>query len=237
MGIQAKQIDRIQAAFVRVSGFTASGTSSTVTTAISTALSTAGDGGVSVPVQISTSSGLGIITTGANNRVEIYNAATKDKIASSTGEEVYGRITESSGVYTLTYYSNESGTETSYSFTSTSIDFEFPYRFDFHRLPTDAGISVASRNISNDPSGSSGSAYSEALTVTGTNTISNTTKRPNSADTFKLFVNGVEYDTFGGGSARVSVNISTKAVTWSSSNAGFSIETTDRVIAEYFTYE
>lgn len=237
--IPAKQIIKIQAAFVRVSGFTASGVDDVVTTAITTALSTAGAGGVSVPVQPSVSEGLGLITSGANNRIEIYNATSKDKILAANGEEIYGRITESGGIYTLTYYTlSNAGSETSYSFSgSTSIDFEFPYRFDFARYPTDGAIGVRARNVSDDPAGTSGQAFAEQLTVTATNTVSNVSKTPASATSFTLEVNGVDYDTFGSGSARVSVNLTTKAVTWSSTNAGFSLETTDRVVARYFTFE
>jgi hypothetical protein len=171
--------------------------------------------------------------------VEIYNATSKDKILAANGEEVYGRLTEATGAYTLSYYTlDNTGAEAAYTFgAATNIDFEFIYRFDFARFPTDGVIGVSARNISNDPSGSGGSLYREQLTVTATNTLSNVTKTPINANVFTLAINGVTYDTFGGGAARVSVNLSTKAVTWSSSNAGFSIDTTDRVIAEYTTNE
>lgn len=237
--VPAKQIIKIQSAFVRVGGFTANGSSNTATTAITTALSTAGAASTSVPLQPSVSEGLGVITTGSNNRVELYDATTKDKIQAANGEEVYGRLTEASGVYTLSYYTlPNTGVETAYTFSgATSIDFEFPYRFDFARFPTDGAIAIRARNISDDPSSSTGQAYAEQLTVTATNTLSVLTKTPVATSTFQLRVNGVDYDTLGSSAARVSVNLTTKAVSWSAANAGFNLETTDRVIARYFTFE
>ena len=234
--IASKQINKVMGAPIRVGAFAALGTSNTVTSAITTALGTAGDGGVSVPLQISTSNGLGVVTTGANNRIEIYNATSKDKILSPNGEEVYGRLTESGGIYTLSYFTlPDTGVETAYSLPSTSIDFEFTYRFDFARLPTDAIVLTGVRNISNDPSGNAGKLFRERITVTGTNTLNNLTKTPTDSNLVVLIVNGISYDTFA--TAPFSVNLSTRVLTWSAANAGFSLETTDRVIAQYVTFE
>ena len=94
---KAKQISKLLAAQIRVAGFAASGSSNVVTTPITSALSTAGDGGISVPLQVSASSGLGVVTAAPNNRIEIYDATSKAKI-SSAGFEVYGRLTEAAGV-------------------------------------------------------------------------------------------------------------------------------------------
>lgn len=236
--VPAKQIIKILAAPIRVNNFSANGSSNTVTSAITTALTTAGAGGVSVPLQVSASEGLGVIASGANNKVEIYSSTSKDKIG-SVGEEVYGRLTEAGGVYTLSYYTlSNAGIETAYSFSSaTNIDFEFNYRFDFARFPTDGAISITARNISNDPGSTGGMLQREQLTPTAQNTLPNLTKTPISASGVSLIINGIEYDSFGGGAAPFSVNISTKAVSWSAANAGFSIETTDRVIAQYTTLE
>jgi hypothetical protein len=235
-----KQIqDAIFAAFVRIAGFAANGASTAVTTAITTALSTAGEGGVSVPLQVSASSGaVGVIASGANNRVEIYNATSKEKIKSAGGDEVYGRLTEAGGVYTLTYYTlPASGTEAGYTFgSSTNIDFEIAYRFDFARLPGDAIIGVTTRNVDQDVPGQ-GRPFAEKLTVTATNTVNSPTKIPLNAETFELVVNGVSVDTFDGSSAAFSINLSTRAITWDAGDAGYSLETSDRVIARYFTNE
>lgn len=233
--IPAKQIFKIQAAPVRVGALSvaSSATSTVVTTGITTALSTAADGS-SVPLQVSSSNGLGIITTGANNRCEIYNATSKDKILAANGEEVYGRLTEASGVYTLSYFTlPNTGTETAYTFPSaTSIDFEFGYRFDFARLPIDALISMSTRNISDDPSGAgSGTLFAEQIAVTATNTLALLTKTPVAASTLELIVNGTSQDSF------ADFSLSGRTITWNAGAAGFALATTDRVIARYSTLE
>lgn len=232
--IQSKQVNKILEACIRVSAFTADGASDVVTTPITTALSTAGNGGVSVPLQVSSSvTTVGVVTASNLNRIEIYNATTKAKISDGSGNEVYGRLTESGGVYTLTYYSLVSGSETAYtSFSSQSIDFEFIYRFDFERLPSSAAVGVKQRNVSDDPNASAGSTVVvEQLTVSGTNTIANLSYTPTAATNVILFVNGVAVNAFGGASAPFS--ISGVAITWDAGDAGYSVETTDQVIAHY----
>ncbi|BAS55344.1 putative for curly fiber subunit based on high copy number in virion [Leptolyngbya boryana NIES-2135] len=236
----AKHIDKIIAASIRLSGVSAAGNSTVVTSQITTALSTAGDKGVSVPLQISSSGGLGVIVTPPSNRCEIYNATSKDKISSASGEEVYARLTQASGVYTLSFYTLENnGTETAYSFgSSTPIDIEFNYRFDFRRLPADAIIGIPTRNISEDPTTPTGQTlFREKLNVTGTNTIDPLSKTPVNATAIFLIVNQTTLDAFGGSTAAFAVNLSTKEVTWNPANAGYDLDTTDRVIAVYSTIE
>lgn len=145
MAIKSKQIEKNLATSIQISAFSGAGADDVVTSVITTALSTAGNGGVSVPLQVSTSVDvIGVITSSPNNRVEIWNATTKDKINDVNGEEVFGRLTQSGGVYTLTYFSLNptTGAETAHTLAATSIDFEFNYRFDFERFPTDAPIAV-----------------------------------------------------------------------------------------------
>ena len=59
----------------------------------------------------------GIVVNTPYNQV-ILRDLFGDKIVNGSGDEVYGRLTESSGTWTLTYYVNLSGTETAYSFGS-----------------------------------------------------------------------------------------------------------------------
>lgn len=234
--VKAKQIEKNLSAYVRVGAFSATGTDDVVTTPITTALNTAGDGGVSVPLQPSTAVGtIGVITTSPNNRVEIYNATTKEKINDASGDEVYGRLTHSGGVYTLSYFTlPSSGTETAYNFaSSTSIDFEFSYRFDFGRYPTDGAIAVRARNVSDDPAAGGGRTVVEQLTVTGQNAIANLTFTPTTTANVLLIVNRAVYETLG----TAAFSVSGRTITWSAANAGFNIETTDRVIASYTTNE
>jgi|GEM_PF-1993240 len=238
MTVPAKHLIKNMSAFVRVDGVTVTGSSATVTTALTTALATAGDAGVSVPVQAASANGIGIVTTGQTNRCQIYTAASDDEIL-STGLQVYGKLTESAGVYTLSFFVlSDAGVESAYSFpTATSIDFEFVYRYDFARWPSDAAVGVTTRNVGNDPAAFAATFTRELLTPTGTNVLPNVSKPPVNASTFVLVVNGLNYDTFGGASAVVTVDLGTRAVSWSAANAGFSLATTDRVIAQYLTNE
>lgn len=239
MTFPAKHLIKPMAAFVRVDGVSVTGSSANVTTALTTALATAGDAGVSVPVQVAaTGNGIGIVTTGPTNRCQIYLAVSDDEVLSS-GLGVYGKLTEAAGVYTLSFFIlSDANVESAYSFpTATSIDFEFVYRYDFARWPSDAAVGVTTRNVGNDPAAAAATFTRELLTPTGNNVLPSVSKPPVNASTFVLIVNGINYDTFGGSSAVVSVDLGTRAVSWSAANAGFSVTTTDRVIAQYLTNE
>jgi hypothetical protein len=57
----------------------------------------------------------GIVVNAPHNYIHIFDTS-HDAIFDGSGNKVYGRLTESSGVWTLSYYSNVAGTETAYSF-------------------------------------------------------------------------------------------------------------------------
>lgn len=85
----------------------------------------------------------GVITTAPYNKVEIRDASTLTYIEDAQGQRVYGRITEALSVYTLTYYTNESGVETAHSLTSTNIIVFYTEVFTMGTRPTineDAGF-------------------------------------------------------------------------------------------------
>lgn len=225
--VQSKQVKKFIDAYVGVTSFTASSTSTVVTTAITTALSSAGSGSVSMPLQVASATQVGVISTG-NNRVEIYDSATKEKLVSS-GLEVYGRLTQASGVYTLSYYVLNTGVETAVT-VATDIDFEFPYRFDFARVPSDFAISVKTKFVGEDPTGSGYSIIREIRNVTALNTLASLSKTPLYG--VELIVNGVSELSVG-----TSFSVLGKAITWNPTNAGYALETTDTVIAVYETNE
>lgn len=236
MGIKTKQIDWLQDSLIVISGFAASGTSNNVTTAITTALSTAARGGGSVPLQVGSDTQVGVITTGKNT-VSLFDASTLKSIKDASGNEVYARLTQASNVYTLTYYSNVNGTETAFTFPSTSINFWFSYRFDAYRLPPDFAISytVGNNNEAIPISGGTNQkTYYEALTITGAissgSTLPDLTKTPISANAINLKVNGLSYF-----SAFSHFTLSGKTITWTNSQHG--IATTDQVMAIYETTE
>jgi hypothetical protein len=232
--IQSKQVSKVLGGWLSISAFAATAaTSNTVTTPLTTAASTAGNDGAggttSVPVQISTASNVvGFLTTGANNKVEIWSSTTKKKLADSLGNEVYGRLTEAAGVYTLSYYTLVAGTETAFTMTAGNIDADFPYRYSFLNYPADQAIGYGlTRNVSQD-SGALGATI-ETLTPTALNTLPALSATPKSGSILKLYVNGQMVDSAAGSG----LTYSGTAVTWTAATVGFSVTTTDRVIAEY----
>lgn len=233
--IKSKQINKIIGCLVRVNAFTTGiSTSDTVTTVLGTSLATAGVGGSSVPLQVSASdTAEGVITTGPNNRVEIWDTLTKLKIQDGNGNEVYGRLTESGGVYTLSYYSIVSGTETAFTFDGRDIDFSYAYRFKFGKLSGDCLLQIGAVNVNDDPTVSKqGVEFCEELSVTALNTLSQLTYTPSAFPAYTFKVNGIAYCV--GGSGPVSVSGTT--VTWNPANI-YDIETDDCICICYHTLE
>jgi hypothetical protein len=233
-----KQIkDLYLSAAVQVTGLSVSGSSANISAAIGTALSTAGDGGTSVPTQaLGGSNKVGVIVATPHNRCEIADNTTGEKFASETDAEVYGRLTAAGAVYTLSFYTSEAGVETAYNFAAaTTIKIEFNYRFHVAKLPADALIATRSRNIADDPAVTGdGQKFTEALTVTALNVLSDLAKTPTDPDDVTLTVEDLTYKSVGTAPA---FSIVGKAITWNPVNAGFDLETDDETFADYFTKE
>jgi hypothetical protein len=226
--LQPKQLEDYKIYPMGVAAFTADGNSDVVTTQITTA---AGNDGV--PVQVGTSTTEGFITSGANNKVWLFDASGKVAIDDGLGNEVYGRLTEAAGVYTLSYYSLQSGVETAYSFTSTSIDFYLNYNYLFKNIPNDANIRLRAVPVGEDPSSQSGRPIrNERVTVSALNTLANLAKTPID-NTVALYVNGkAEHEGASAAFTRVG-----KVLTWDATDAEYDLETTDIVYAHYNTLE
>lgn len=234
---RAAQILKILAGYVRTEGITANGSSVDITSDITTTLATAGFEGNPVAVTPSPDvASPGIIVTPGFNRIEIYDNTTKEKFT-ELSNEVYGRLTEAAGVYTLSFFYLDGGSETVYAFTApTDIDIEFGYRFKLGDLPTDIFIGLTVRNVQQDAGGGGGSTNikAELLNVTGTNNIADLSFTPDPLSNVTLFVNGIEESQVG---ATPSFTTSGKQIIWNSSNAGYDVETTDRVVAKYTSNE
>lgn len=74
----------------------------------------------------------------------------------------------------------------------------------------------------------------EPLTIATQNTIPALAFTPVNAASVKLFVNGIQYGAIG---ATPPFSLSGKTLTWSAANAGFTLDSGDRVLAEYVTNE
>lgn len=69
--IQPSAIEQVQSAPIYVMGLSVAGSSTNVSTAVATALNTAGNGGVPVPVQVST--GVFVEGSSLHNRLIAFN--------------------------------------------------------------------------------------------------------------------------------------------------------------------
>lgn len=231
MSVQAKQINKLLQGWVGVLGLSsAGGTSDTITTALTTALNTAGNGGVSVPLQVGSNAQMGVNTSAGFNTTPIYQGGSKDVYLDAAGQEVYGKLTNSGSTWTLSYFSIVGTTETAFAMpASAAIDFEIPYVFTFDALPMTAITSLVNRHMAPDPSANGQRFQPDALTVTAANTLS-ALSRAYAGPYAALIVNGVTYTNFG---ASPPFTVSGMAVTWNAANAGFALATTDEVKAIY----
>ena len=226
--LQPKQIEDYKIGRMGVLAFTAAGADDIVTTQITASAGTDG-----VPVQVGAATTEGFITTGANNKVLMVDAAAKQAIDDGLGNEVFGRLTEAAGVYTLSYFSIQSGVETAVTLASTSIDFFVNYNYLFKNLPNDILVRVNGTVVGEDPANQSGRPIrNEKITVTATNTLANLAKTP-IANSIALYVNGKEEPNGAG----ESFTVAGKALTWIPANADYDLETTDSVSAHYNTLE
>lgn len=229
--ITAKQIKKFLEAKRAVTGFTTTlGTSNTITTQLG---SLASSNGVPAQVANKVTETVGFIISG-NNKAEIWLASSKDAIQDGKGNEVYGKITKPGADYLIEFYSLINGVETAYSMPAGRIiDFTVNYYFDFGRLPDDILTKISAIEVGEDPDSKAGE-YIELLTVTAINTVSDLTKSPiSNSEPMQLIINGQVEDNLVNGA----FFINGKAVTWSFTNSGYNLETTDRVVAKYKTFE
>ncbi len=225
--IKAKQIEKQLAGYVYFEQTGATGTSSVVTTALTTALETAGDNGRAVPFRVASSTDTGVIATG-NNIVGVYNE-DGDRISNDEGLEVYGRVTQASGVYTVSYFISDEGVETAYNIgAAQTLRLSVPYKFSFHDLPADAIVGTETRFVQNDPSNGS-PQFQENLTVTGANTLSQVTRVVNTNRPVSLVVNSLAHPRETG-----VFTVAGKVITWVPAVAGYDLDTDDKVTIVYY---
>ena len=187
--IQSKQVSKNIAAWVGMKNLTVSSSASlNITTALTTILATAGNGGVSVPVTPGGNYQTEGIITGSTAAVLVYSNTTGQPIIVS-GEEVYGIITYSSSVYTVSFYTFEGGVQTSVTINQ-AVDLFIPYCFTFEHLPFDALLSVQTVEPGGGSAGGGGTAINDYVTATGTDTFPNLTQLPLHPASVLLFVNG-----------------------------------------------
>ena len=90
----------------------------------------------------------GVITSAPQNVVQIAEKTTGGEIEDGQGDKVYARITEAAGTWTLSFFTNEAGTETAHSLTSQDIKFLYREVFTLENKPT-IGASVLTYDSQN----------------------------------------------------------------------------------------
>jgi hypothetical protein len=83
-----------------------------------------------------TTTATGVATDPPYNRVEIRDAITETYLEDAGGQRIYGRITETAGVWALDFYTNEAGVETAATIAATDITVSFKEVFNLATLPT-----------------------------------------------------------------------------------------------------
>jgi hypothetical protein len=99
-----------------------------------------------------TATQIGVATDPPYNQVEIREKLTGTYIEDAGGQRVYGRITEASGVWTLSFFTNEAGVETAHTLAAYDLAVSFREVFTLDTLPTfssDLGI-LSTFDLTND---------------------------------------------------------------------------------------
>ncbi len=227
----AKQIGKLLTATVGIAGFaTAGGTSDTITTALTTALATAGNGGVSVPLQVGSATQEGVDTAAGFNLAKVFLSASGKTLTDGNGNDVYGKVSVAGAVWSIAYFSAPGGVEAAFAMpAAASIAFDVPYIFSFADLPLRALTAVAERHVGPDLAAYGFRSQGDALTVTAANTLSALSQTA-AGTFFLLVVNGLAYTALG---SNPPFSVAGTAVTWSAANAGFALMPGDDVKAVY----
>lgn len=78
----------------------------------------------------------GVITSAPNNYVPIVEKTNGGEIEDGEGDRVFARLTESTGTWALSFFTNESGTETPHNLSSQDIRFLYREVFTSANRPT-----------------------------------------------------------------------------------------------------
>jgi hypothetical protein len=193
----------------------ASSASTVITTAFNAALSALG-----VPAQAATMAAganvPGVFTSTPHNFVSVFGVNRKP-ILTANGRTVYGRLTFSGGVWTLTYYTWSGTTEEPHTFAdAASIDIVFSLFTHAADRPLGYEVLVTEYDLSSHSSGGNGLVRVQ-LNTTAQDTIADMTDNAPTGNALLVY-NGIQYDS---NRTDPFFTVNAKAVTWNFSNAGF----------------
>lgn len=244
--LRSKQVTKYLQGRIIIESVTFSGNTLDVTASLTSALVGAASDGGDLTLQVYTSSRMGFVTDTPINLSPIRDSSTALPLADDDGNEIYGRLTYSSDVYTITLYSDIDGTETAYTPSEDmTVDVVTPYQFDLGDFPSDSLIVMDARYPVSDPvvvasgesTGISGITR-EAVTIASTNTIPSVSNDIDTEQFFAVVVNGITYSSIDLTSF-ISVDESDlTTIVWDDTATGsFDITSTDSVFVEYYPVE
>ena len=133
-------------------------------------------------------------------------------------------------MWKVSYFTAPAGVETAFAMTAgQALRLEVPYLFTLDLWPQTAGIGTKTRHAAPDAAAYGWREFTEQVTVTGANALSNVTNTPDGRKV-TLNVNGVVVP---GGGASPAFTVAGKVITWSAANAGYALDTGDTVFATY----
>lgn len=222
--IKAKQIDALVGRAFWSSAIAAPSTGTTLT--VTTLLSGKTAGGTDTQV--------GVFTTAPNNKVYLRKVSD-GKAVTSNGAQVFGRLTYSTGVWTVTFYTQSGGSESAFNWSGNadagaSLSLRFVESVQIaNKLPSDeveAGESIDEMQASSPLLHQHPAP--DILTVSSNGQTALTlAATPKWGTAVALEVNGVSYLNGAG----KDFTVSGTTLTWL--NRQFQLATTDEVVAYY----
>lgn len=176
---------------------------------------------------------VGTYTASPQNKVFIRLKDTGKAVEDDSQRQIFGRLTESASIWTLSFYVLIAGVETVYDFTGhadVGSNIEYTY---FHSIqigsssPTNVVNLFENIDEINASSPLSHQHKIEVKTIVSQNTIPSLVEEPKDSTDVKLIVNKLAYTN------NVDFTIVGKVITWVQGTAGFDIETTDEVVVVY----
>lgn len=228
--IQDFQLAMFKAGFVALSGFsTAGGVSDNVSTPLAELLANATRQSTALPLQAavltSGSEAEGVVTSVPYNKIILRDVNDKH-IQDGSGNDVFGRISVSGAVWTVSYFSLIAGAETAYSMpASTVLTMLIPCIFSLYHYPYPSDLVVLDLSVDSETSLVGKRPFTASLPVTIANTLP-PLPQP-SIGAVMLAVNGVIYCSL---DTNPAFTVSGNTVTWNSANS-FTLQPGSNVIA------
>lgn len=179
----------------------------------------------------------GVIASPPSNKIWLRLAGTGHQLSDTVnGNSVFGRLTEVSGVWTLSYFSLVAGTETVFDFTGhpdagANINFRWCEVVQAANYKPTSVVSAGEGIDQYDASSAASHQHINDIITITTNgqTALTLSQTPKDGADVVLIVNSATYNS------PESFTVSGTTVTWvaTASSGGFDLETTDKVVAQY----